>query len=85
MTGTAVMNVYTIMDRLAQECGPVFESKNDQTALRGYKLMLRKEQGNPSEYRLLRIGSIDHETVKFEILDEPVEVVVFDAKEIENA
>ena len=44
---SSVMRVYTILDRLAEECGPVFESRNDLTALRGYRAMLRKEQSNP--------------------------------------
>lgn len=71
-----IMKVYTIHDRLAEECGPVFESINHLTALRGYRKMLQAEKGNPDEYKLLWIGSIDHSTAKFVVLDEPVEVVV---------
>ena len=70
-----VMRVYMIWDRLAEEAGPVFESVNNLTALRGYHKMLSRQGDKPDEYKLLWIGEIDHKSCKAVILDEPVEVV----------
>lgn len=53
------MSLYTVYDRLAQESGPVFEAKNDAVAMRGFRKMLG-DSINPEEYRLLKIGKINH-------------------------
>ena len=55
------MSLYTVYDRLAQESGPVFEAKNDAVAMRGYRKMLG-DNINPEEYRLLKVGKINHRT-----------------------
>ena len=53
------MNLYVIYDRLACESGPVFEAKNDSLASRAAMQMLRDQ--NINEFKMLKIGWIDHE------------------------
>lgn len=54
------MNLYVVFDVLAGESGPVFESKNDETAARAFRRLLQEQRSVSSEYRLMRIGTIDH-------------------------
>lgn len=76
-----IMQVYTIRDRLAKESGPVFESKNNNTALRFYRSGLAAQKLPESEYELYRIGAIDHETDRFVVLDQPELIVVGEINE----
>lgn len=69
-----VQNVYTIYDCLQEESGPVFEQVNNAVAWRAYTQFLRREQQSPAEFKLLRIGVIDHSTIKATILDTPEEI-----------
>lgn len=80
---SALMRVYMIFDRLAEEAGPVFEQKNDAVALRAYRKMLSNQGASPDEYQLLWIGTIDHVTLKCVINDVPVEVIA--GAEVPNA
>jgi len=43
-------NLYTIWDKVAKQCGPVFEAKNDAVAQRNFKNMLTSNKGiNPQD------------------------------------
>ena len=76
-----LMFLYVIYDKIAQEAGPVFESKNDLTAARGFRLGI-PANANPSEFSLLCIGSISHDPVKITGFETPREVVVNDAESL---
>lgn len=69
------MNLYVILDRVAQESGPVFEAKNDAVAARQARNLVEQARGaNALEFQLLRLGSIDHETNAITTLPAPMDV-----------
>lgn len=60
---TMIHYLYTIRDMIAEECGPVFNAKNDSVAIRQVHNLIRNEPcGDPSEYELYRIGQYDGDT-----------------------
>jgi len=55
--------LYVIYDKVAEESGPIFEAKNDGTALRNYNIFMQKTSpDNLADYELYCVGEIDHET-----------------------
>lgn len=54
------MNLYTLQDKLAEECGPVFEAKNHAVAIRKVKNLLKDYVGK--DYCLLWSGTVDHDS-----------------------
>lgn len=72
------MTIYTIHDKLAEESGPVFEAKNDATAVRAFNHLIGTsgEEVNSREYSLLRLADIDHSTNVVTLCLPPVEVFV---------
>lgn len=56
-----MMQLYVVVDVLAEESGPIFEAKNNKVARRQYNNMMSGNM-DPSEYKLLNVGWIDHET-----------------------
>lgn len=69
--------LYVIYDRLAEESGPVFEARNHAVAARMFQRTLEKVvAGERNEYKLLRVGSIDHATSEVFSESPPIEVPV---------
>lgn len=68
-----LMFLYAIYDKLAQECGPVFEAKNDLTAARGFFQSI-PPVAKASEFSLLCVGSFSHDPVKITGFEIPREV-----------
>lgn len=57
------MNLFVVYDKVAEESGPIFEAKNTALAQRQYRqLVARQVNCDPADFRLLRLGSIDHHT-----------------------
>lgn len=60
------VNIYTIYDKVAEECGPVFQAKNDMVANRMIDSMVRE---NPNivldEYDVYCLGEFDTEKRSF--------------------
>lgn len=57
------MNLYVVYDRVAEESMPIFESRNDGTALRAYqKGIIEKNDIPEKEFMLLHVGTIEHDT-----------------------
>jgi hypothetical protein len=56
--------LYVVHDLVAQESGPVFEAKNDEVAMRKFRKMITDQNNviQPSDYQLLSLGEMDHET-----------------------
>lgn len=48
--------VYTIYDHVAEEFGPLFESKNEGTALRSFRHIV-KDVNNQGDYSLMKVGT----------------------------
>ena len=68
------MQLYVIYDKLAEESGPVFEAKNDAVARRSFLRTWAEKGAAPEEFRLLRLGTIDHQTQTIRLEDVPEEV-----------
>lgn len=58
------MQLYTIWDTVAKDSGPIFMAKNDGTAARQYKNLLkeRKLDITEDEYELIHLGEFDTES-----------------------
>ena len=56
-----VMLLFVVYDTIAGESGPVFEAKNNGVALRKVDELLKAVKFR-NEFKLLCVGSIDHET-----------------------
>jgi len=70
------VNLYVIYDMVAEESGPVLEAKNDGVAARQFREVLSKSKCSPGEMKLLRLGSIDHQTQTVRLEDVPEEVSI---------
>lgn len=59
------MKLYVIYDRAAEECGPVYEAKNDQVAIRQFKQVMEKAiAGAWDEFWLYSVGELDTKTMR---------------------
>ena len=61
------MNLYTILDRLAEEFGPVFEAKNDRVALRMFQDMIQSKKLPDEEFELHHLAKLERNNMNFEI------------------
>lgn len=57
------MRLYTIYDRKAVECGPLYEAKNDAVAMRQYNQIMEKSVVDRNEFELYYLGEINQETM----------------------
>lgn len=63
----AVMNVYSILDRAAEEYGPPFIAKNHEVAKRNFVNLLNEVPDHVQcDYILCHIGTFDTEEGKIE-------------------
>ena len=59
-------NIYTIYDKVSEECGPVFQAKNDLVAVRMFKSMVNDNPNIPvDEYEVYCLGEFDTEKRSF--------------------
>ena len=64
------MILYTVYDVVAEECGPIFEAKNDAIARRQFDNMLQSQRvAYPKDYELHCIGFFDREKIKLSARD----------------
>lgn len=56
-----ISKLYVIQDRVAEESGPIFESKNDAVAHRNFTKIIQTST-NPDDFKLIHVGEIDHDT-----------------------
>lgn len=68
-----VMQIYTVFDRVLEESGPVFEAKNHGVAARKFQNILQNTE-YPNDFRMLHLGSIDHQTSVIMPLSSPDDV-----------
>lgn len=70
-----VMRLYCLYDRVAEECGNVFEQKNNALALRLFDRYLKDHPAiNPDDYQLLFLGTFDRELGVIEAVPDSEEV-----------
>ena len=78
-------SIYTIYDKVAEECGPLFQAKSDAVACRACRNSLSNVH-DVDDYKLLRVGYVDNSTGKITVEVSPVEVDMFDLKiELSNS
>ncbi len=79
------VNIYTIYDKVAEECGPVFQAKNDNVACRMVKSLFDE---NPSilggEYEVYSLGLFDTENRNFVPESDFGRLVISDLMEVED-
>ncbi len=64
------VNIYTIYDKIAEECGPIFQAKNDKVACRACDSMIAETCGNcVSDFQLWCLGEFDNEKREFAPID----------------
>lgn len=68
-----VMNLYAIFDKIAESAGFIFESANDGTAVRSMRSS-KDTMSAPDDYKLVKLGSFDHKTIKLTVLEAPQEI-----------
>jgi len=80
------MNMYALLDRVAEECAPPFFAKNDGVAWRKYDDLLGKSGvKSRADYGLFRIASFDSETMALQGELIPVEITRADDVDANNA
>lgn len=81
----AKMNLYVVYDKIAGECGPVFEAKNDGVAMRQYRHLINE---NPTvvqdDFSLMQVGTIDKESMIIEPLQLLLDLEVKELEEVVN-
>ena len=61
------MDLYVVYDKIAGECGPVFEAKNDGVAMRQYRHLINEFPIVVQEdFSLMQVGTIDKESMIIE-------------------
>jgi len=76
------MNLYIVYDRVAEECGPIFEQPTDGAAKRLYRELMKDGKARQNEYKLLYIGKIDRSTGRITVPEHPTDIFV--PEEVEN-
>lgn len=65
--------IYTIYDKVAEISGPVFQAKNDSTAIRMLADLVMRIDVVAEDYEMYRIGTWDDETREMVPENYPVE------------
>ena len=66
------VNIYTIYDSVAKECGPIFQAKNHDVAVRAFhSLMAETSNVMSTDYDLYCLGEFDTERCSFVALEVP--------------
>jgi len=68
------MKMYVVLDRIAEDSGPIFEAKNDAVAHRNYRKMMESVDLPRSSFRLLSLGEFNHETQKIVVYENIVDI-----------
>lgn len=75
------MNIYSIYDKVAGECGPLFEASNDGVAIRKFRQVMESASiEEKNDYQLLMVGFVSRKrggqieivpSVEIKIMDLP--------------
>ncbi len=78
------VNIYTIYDSVAKECGPIFQAKNHDVAVRAFhSLMAETSNVISTDYDLYCLGEFNTETCSFVPLDVPSEISVVSESDLD--
>lgn len=70
-------NYYGVYDSVAEEFGPLFQAKNDGTAMRIFKRIVdTSEEKDKSCYKLIRKFTFDTESGQIDLFSDSYEVAV---------
>ena len=76
------VNIYTIYDTVAKECGHIFQSKNHDVAVRAFRSLISDTPNvNPLDYDLYCLGEFDTEKCSFVPLEVPFTVPIVNISE----
>ena len=64
------MGLYTIMDRVAEDCGPVFSSRKPAVAIRQFTRMVNHEGLDIADFILIAVGGFDSQKCELVKLEE---------------
>lgn len=67
------VGLYTVYDKLAKKCGPIFEAENSLVAMRSY-LQMAKGLPYPDDYELYYVGRYSKSTMIAYTSDLPVKI-----------
>lgn len=71
------VNYYGVYDSVAEEFGPLFQAKNDGTAMRIFnRIVDSSEEQDKSCYKLIRKFTFDTESGQIDLFSESYEVAV---------
>lgn len=78
------VNIYTIYDKVSEECGPVFQSKNDVVAYRAFKHLISDTPNvDLDDFELYCLGLFDTES-RFFVPETDYGRLVLKDLEVEN-
>lgn len=70
-------NIYTIYDTVAKECGPIYQAKNHDVAVRAFKSLISDTPNvKVSDYDLYCLGEFDTEKCSFVPVEVPFTIPV---------
>lgn len=73
------VNIYTIYDTVAKECGPIFQAKNDEVAVRAFHGLIGDTPNvKATDYEIYCLGEFDTESRSFFPVDGYGRLVVND-------
>ena len=76
------VNIYTIYDSVAKECGPIYQAKNHDVAVRDFRSLISDTPNvNPLDYDLYCLGEFDTEKCSFVPLEVPSTVPIVNISE----
>ena len=76
------VNIYTIYDTVAKECGPIYQAKNHDVAVRAFKSLISDTPNvNVSDYDLYCLGEFDTEARSFVPVDNYGRLVIENLEE----
>ena len=76
------VNIYTIYDSVAKECGAIYQAKNHEVAVRAFRSLISDTPNvNVSDYDLYCLGEFDTEKCSFVPLEVPSTVPIVNISE----
>ena len=76
------VNIYTIYDTVAKECGPIYQAKNHDVAVRAFRSLISDTPNvNALDYDLYCLGEFDTERCSFVALEVPSKIPVVNISE----
>ena len=75
--------LYCQWDKVSEDAGPLFQSRNDATAIRSARGALHEGRQDPGDFVLYFLGQFDNEKIKI-FSEGPKEIKIYNSKEEEK-